>query len=331
MKKAILILLLTAALLLSACTAEQPTTEYTAEAYPAITEVDHCVVEPDARAVMTDDDHEQYRALMEGMLAHRPAVETSAAGERLDRLMDLMRRSPYYFFVREAETTDGAVHFDYAYPAAEQAKMLLQLDTAIMEIANANADPDDNELDVILKIYGAVTHRIEYDSKREDNKELGSPLFEYPDREVYNALTEGEALCYGFAFVMRFALLQRGIDAFCVYGQCHAHNMGHEWVIFRYDGQYFHCDPAWDRASSGYAKLIHFGKTDDERVADTVIARPFIEYHEESFGEITCTDERFAIFRDMIRFTFLTGHRYYVENRKGEGAIFDSSTFTIDG
>ena len=330
MKKIILSVLLSAALLLSACTAEQPTTEYSEEAYPPITQVDHCAVEPDEREAMTDDDRDQYRALMEGMLAHRPTVETNAAGERLERLIDLMRRSPYYFFVSEAEPADGAVRFDYAYTAEEQAKMLLKLDTAIMEIANTDADPDDNELDVILKIYGAVTHRIEYDTQREDNKKLGSPLFDYPDREVYNALTEGKALCYGFAFVMRFALLQRGIDAFCVYGECHAHNMGHEWVIFRYDGEYFHCDPAWDRASGGYAKLIHFGKTDDERAADTIAPRPFGEYHEASFGEIACTDERFAIFRDMVRFTYVTGHRYYVENRKGEGAVFDSATFTIE-
>ena len=330
MKKIILITLLIAVLVLSACASGGSTTEYEPAGYEAITAVDHCVVEPDEREAMTDDDRDRYRTLMEGMLAHQPTVQAGADNKRLAWLLDLLRRSPYYFFVADAEASDGEVRFDYAYTAEEQELMLSRMDTAILEIANADASPDDNELDIVLKIYSAVTHRIAYDNEREDNKELGSPLFDYPDREVYNALTEGDALCYGFAYVMRFALLQRGIDAFCVYGECHAHNMGHEWVIFRYDGQYFHCDPAWDRASEGYVKLIHFGKTDDERTADTITPRPFAEYHEPGCPEITCTDERFAIFRDIVRFTYVTGHRYFIENRQGESALFDSETFTIE-
>ena len=330
--KKIIVLLLTAALLLGACTAKEITTEYAVPGYRAITQIDRCVTEPDESAVMTDADRDGYTALMEGMLAREDVVTPGGDGDsdRIDFYLDLLRRSPYGFFVKTAVRDGQSVRFTYAYAASEQQKMLEEIDSAFLEIANTDAQPDDNELDVILKIYSAAAHRIRYDSEREDNKQLGSPLFDYPGDEVYKALTTGESLCYGFAYVMRFALLQRGIDAFCVYGECRAHNMGHEWVIFRYDGRFFHCDPAWDRSGEGYAKLLHFGKTDAERAADTIVPKEFASYHEPEYGKVVCDDDRFSIFRDIIRFTYVKDHRYYIEDRGGKGAIFDSQTFTIE-
>ena len=203
------------------------------------------------------------------------------------------------------------------------------IDGEILTIANSRAEEGDNALDVILKIYFAVAHRLTYDDEREDNKLLGSPLYDYPADEIYKALRDGTSLCYGFAYVMRYALLQRGIDCFCVYGECRAHDMGHEWLVFEYDGEYFNCDPAWDRASMGYAKLVHFGKTDEERKGDTLAVRPFAEYHDSAFGEVRCTDGRFSIFRGVIRYSYIREHRYLVEDRNGQQYIFDSETFEM--
>lgn len=335
MRKILLSLLLTAALLLSACAAQDTPavqtepTEYVPQPYRAITAIDHAVTEPDERAAMTDDDREQFRVLMEAMLAREPEIVLDTDEERMDLFTELLRESPYYFFVSDMTVSDTSVRFAYAYGEEEQRRMLTFMDEELLRIANSDASPDDNELDVILKVYAAVCGRIEYDTRREDNKQLGSPLFDYPADELYKALRDGRGLCYGFAYVLRCALLQRGIDAFCVYGQCRARDMGHEWVIFRLDGAYFHCDPAWDRASDEAAKLLHFGTTDLERENDTLEMRPFGEYHLSGYGAVRCTDKRFDIFRSVFRFTWLDGHRYLLEDKNGGRTIFNSEDFSL--
>lgn len=346
MKRVCLALLLAALLLLSACTSpKEPgatpatpdqagTTVYETTEEPSedimLTAIDHCAVEPDESAVMTDRDRAQYRRLMDALLCRADSLELDLDEQRVDFLLELLRESPYAFFAADVDRQGTRVGFTYAYSAEEQQRMLALTDGALLEIVNSDVSPDDNELDTILKIYAAVCSRIDYDAQREDNKQLGSPLFDYPADEVYKTLRDHKGLCYGFAYVLRFALLQRGIDAFCVYGECRAHDMGHEWVIVRYDGVFFHCDPAWDRAPGEGGKLMHFGKTDREREADTLVPRDFAKYHLPAYGEVSCSDERFSIFRGVVRFSWLGGHRYQLEKRDGRTVIFRSDTFTTE-
>ena len=327
-------LILAAALTLCSCAAgggrQEDTTEYAAAVYRPIGEVDHCVVEPDEAAVMSDNDREQYERLMDAMLSREDEVDLYLAGDRAEFLLELLRESPYYYFVSSAGADGGRVSFTYAYSAEEQADMLALIDREILRIANSNASDDDNELDVILKVYSAVGHSIDYDNAREDNKQLGSPLFEYPGDEIYRALSEGKGLCQAFAYVARFALLQRGIDCFCVYGECRARDMGHMWLVFRCGGRFYNCDPAWDRASYGYSKLVHFGKTDSERIADTLEARDFAEYHYAKYGRVECTDDRFRELRGIVRYTYLNDHRYYLEDRDGNSMTLDTESGEIE-
>ena len=330
MKKVLLSLLLIVALALSACAPSgQPDTTGYREPYRAVTAIDHAVTEPDERAALSDAEKRAFDRLTQAMLAREEEVTLDAGEERIAFLLDILRESPYYFFVKKADVQGCTVRFDYAYPAAEQAQMQAMMDRELLAIVNADAQPEDNALDTILKLYYAVGHRIVYDTEREDNKELGSPLFDYPADEVYKALRDGKGLCYAFAYVFRYALMQRGIDAFCIYGECRAHDMGHEWVIFCLDGEWYHCDPSWDRASMGYAKLLHFGKTDDERRVDTLAPRAFEEYHESAFPAPECTDERFGIFRGIVRFSYIREHRYYLEDRDGKEYIFDTEDFSL--
>ena len=344
MKRLLLSLLLISSLLLTACTGQeaqkapteptqstQPmTTEYPTEPAAGITAIDHCVVEPDEIAAMNDRDRAQYRVLMDAMLGRAESVTLDIEAPRIDFLLELLHESPYAFFLADVQANGTTVTFSYAFSAQEQEEMLSFFDSEMLQIANSDASPDDNELDTILKVYAAVGSRIAYDMTREDNKQLGSPLFDYPADELYKALRDGKSLCYGFAYVLRYALLQRGIDAFCVYGQCTSRDMGHEWVIFRYDGAYFHCDPAWDRAE-GTVKLMHFGTTDDERIQDTLRMIPFASYHEPGYEDVSCTDERFSVFRGVVGCSYLGGHRFLFEDRQGEQTVFDTETFALVG
>lgn len=333
MKKTFPALLLILCLLLSACSASAPAndsaTDPTEYPYQPLQAIDYCVLEPDDRARLSDKDKEAYRALMDAMLERADSITLRPDTVSMQDLIDLLRESPYYFFLDEAGIDGDTVHFSYAYTADEQSEMRDFMDSKLMEIANYKAAEDDNTLDTILKIYLAVTHAMAYDHDRTDNKFLGSPLFVYPADEVYKALRDEKSLCYGFAYVMRFALLQRGVDCFCVYGECTSRGDGHEWLIFRYNDRWYHCDPTWDRADSDYAKLIHFGKTDREREVDTLEPIDFASYHDPAFGKVECTDDLFRIFRGINRFSYGGGHRYFMTDINNKESIFDTETMTF--
>lgn len=334
MKRIIPALLLAVCVLLSSVTACAPvqetddSTEYSRRIAP-LKELDHCVVEPDARQRMSDMDMLAFRELTEAMLARRDNVAVAPDTVTVEYLLDRLRRGPYYYFLSDATVGNGEVHFTYAYSPEKQQEMLSFIDGEMLRIVNYDFAETDNDLDIILKIYLAVTHAMTYDTERTDNKKLGSPLFEYPADEIYKALRDRKSLCYGFAYVMRYALLQRNIDCFCVYGLCTSRDDGHEWIVFRFDGAWFHCDPAWDRADDGYAKLIHFGKTDREREVDSLVTEDFASLHEAAYGTVECTDDRFSIFRKMRRFSYVGDHRFYMTDYANKEYIFDTESFSF--
>ena len=297
--------------------------------YKIITEIDHCAVEPDDKLHMTSDDEKYYEKLMDAMLNQEMSVALSDDSKQNEFYIDLLRQSPYFFFVDEYTLNENEVKFSYKYEKDEQDKKLNFIDEKFLDIVNSHASEDDNTLDRILNIHGAVARAMTYDHKRQDNKELTSPLFLYPDDEIYKAFKTEKSLCYGFAYTLRFALLQAGIDCFCVYGPCRNQGEGHMWNIFKYNGKFYTCDSAWDRSDGGYAQLAHFGKTEKEREVDSLYISGYSSTFFEEYGQIECTDDMFKIFRDIDRYTYVNTHTYFLESFDYDEYTFDTETFTM--
>lgn len=297
--------------------------------YKAITEIDHCVVEPDDKLHMTDEDEQHYRNLMDAMLSRKKSVKLSETETQNHYYIDLLKQSPYYFFLSSCELYDDTVCFEYAYTKDEQSQMLEFIDSQFLEICNTHASEEDNTLDMILNVHGAVARLMTYDHNRTDGKQLDSELFKYPADEIYKALKNQESVCYGFAYTLRFALLQLGVDCFCVYGPCSSRGEGHMWNIFKFDGKFYTCDSSWDRSDDGYAQLYHFGKTDKEREADTLTRTGFSSKFFDEYGEVECVDDTFKIFRGVDRYTYVKPHTYYVTFYNGDEFIFDTETLEL--
>lgn len=301
--------------------------------YVAVSTIDRCVVEPDKKAIMTDVDRKNYEALMNALIGQKESVKFTLDNSEkenqkdIDFYFDLLRQSPYGFFLKDYEIEKDKAKLSYNYEKEQQEQMKDFLDGEFLKIVNYNAKEEDNELDTILKIYFYITKGFDYDFERTDNKTLDSPLFTYPDKEIYNFLKDKKGLCYGFAYTMRFALLQRGIDCFCVYGDCTSGDDSHMWNIFKYDGAFFNCDSAWDRASGAYAKLYHFGLTDVERDNDALKRVDFYSYHNKEYGKVECTDDRFKIFRTVMRYSYIKEHRFFMEKYGDKDYIFDTQLF----
>lgn len=297
--------------------------------YKAVTEIDHYAVEPDDELHMTDTDTLYYKKLMDAMLNRKAQVKLSSDKTKNEYYVDLLKQSPYYFFVEECTLTDSTAAFSYAYSKAEQDSMQDFIDSTFLDIVNTNCSEEDNTLDKILNVHGAVARYMTYDHEQTDNKQLDSPLFKYPGDEIYKALRDKKSVCYGFAYTLRFALLQLGIDCFCVYGPCRDRGEGHMWNIFKYNGNFYTCDSAWDRSDEDYARLYHFGKTDKEREASTLFRTDFSSAFFDEYGEIECVDETFKIFRGIERYTYVNPHTYYCVDFDSNEYIFDTETMEM--
>ena len=83
--------------------------------YMIITQIDHCAVEPDDKLHMTDEDEEFYRKLMDAMLSQEDSVKLSDDSSKNEYYIDLLKQSPYFFFVKKYEMNKNKVIFTYKY------------------------------------------------------------------------------------------------------------------------------------------------------------------------------------------------------------------------
>ena len=326
MKRIISLLIAAAVLLTLLCGCEIHQTEYR---YGELSSVDHAVTEPDERETLGDKGAKNYRRLVDAVLCREEscAVDPGEAGPSF--FTELLKENPYGFLLSDITWRDGAFWLSYAYDAAEQEEIVALMDETILSLLNRDASEKDNKLDKILKLYHSVTEYVGYDHSTSEITPLTDTHLRYPGDSVYRALREKTAKCYGFSYLFTFLMLQYDLDCFSVYGTCRSRGDSHMWNLFAYDGAYFYCDPAWDRSDDAYSKLINFGKTLAEREAEKVEAVPFEQYHEKGFEPPVCDDARFSLFRGIVRFSYISSHRFYMQDFDENDYTFNTETFAF--
>ncbi|MBQ3417931.1 MAG: hypothetical protein IJH32_08855 [Ruminococcus sp.] len=319
--------LLIAAILLPSllCGCEKPKTEY----YGTLTAVRHAVTEPDEQAAMSEKEYENYEKLVNSMLKREPSIRLSCDENTAAFYQELLRENPYGFLLSDLSYADGSFSLSYAYSEAQQEEIVALMDDTILTLLNKDSEETDTRLDKILKLYYAVTEYLDYDHAATELTELTDSHLRYPGDSVYLALKQKETKCYGFSYLFTFLMLQYDLDCFSVFGTIHSRGDSHMWNLFEYDGEYFYCDPAWDRSEGSYSKLAHFGKTAAEREAETLEAVPFADYHEKGYEAPVCQDERFSIFRGIVRFSANGEHRFYMQDFDENEYIFNTETFSF--
>ena len=292
--------------------------------------IDHAVVEPDEKAALSEEELHEYQKLVDAVIERKENFSFLCDSETAQFYKELLRENPYGFLLSDIAVGDNAFSLSYAYGKEEQDEIISFMDTTILSLLNQNYSEDDNKLDRILKLYYAVTGFLSYDHTTSDITPLSDSHLRYPDDSVYLALKTRITKCYGFSYLFDFLMLQNGYDCFAVYGVCHSRGDSHMWYLFEYDGEYFFCDPTWDRSEGGYSKLMHFGKTTDERTAESVEGVDFVLYHTEGYPAPVCTDRRFSIFRGISHFSCTEKHRFYMKDFDDNEYIFDTESFTME-
>ncbi len=326
--KRFIILILAAALLFSSCASGKKASQ---PDYKKIDKINHYAVEPDKAAAMDENDQKYFHKLVDAMLDYKDSVKLNSNNNKNNLYLNALKQSPYYFLVKDYTISDRYLKFTYNYTKEEHKDIIKYMDEQFLDIINCDAEMDDNSLDTILKIYGCVAKSFEYDHDRTEDFQLDMPIFTYPSDEVYNTFQSKKGVCFSFAYILNYSLLQAGIESFCIHGNCHAHNQAHMWNIFKYDGEYFNCDVVWDRGEEKeYAKLYHFGKTDAERTSDTLTSINFAATHYPPYAYIKCTDKRFSIFRGIKKFSYISNHKFLLEDFENNEKIFDTEAFTLE-
>lgn len=319
--------LLIAAILISSllCGCENPKTEY----YGELSSVRHAVTEPDEQAAMSKKETSDYEKLVDSMLKRESSLKLACEDKTAAFYEELLRENPYGFLLSDLSYENGSFTFSYAYGESQQEEIITFMDDTMLTLLNKDALDTDNKLDKILKLYYAVTEYLDYDHTATELTPLTDSHLRYPGDTVYLALKEKETKCYGFSYLFTFLMLQYDLDCFSVFGTIRSRGDSHMWNLFEYDGEYFYCDPAWDRSEGGYSKLAHFGKTTAERQAETLEEVPFSDYHEKGYEPPVCKDDRFSIFRGIIRFSANTEHLFYMQDFDENEYIFNTETFAF--
>lgn len=325
MKKTLSLLLAVTLLVGLLCGCEKPKTEY----YGELLSIRHAVVEPDEQAAMNDRELAGYEALVDAVLSRKPEIRLSCDEKTAKLYEELLKENPYGFLLSDISRKDGSFSLSYTYDEQEQTQIVSFMDETLLSLLNKESSASDNKLDKILKLYYAVTDYLSYDHSSSDVTELSDPHLRYPMDSVWLALKEKQTKCYGFSYLFTFLMRQYDFDCFSVFGTCRSRGDSHMWNLFEYEGEFFYCDPAWDRSEDEYAKLMHFGKTEDERAAETVEAVPFADYHEKGYDTPVCKDSRFSIFRGITRFSPSDAHRFYLADFDDHEYVFDTTTFTL--
>ena len=162
----------------------------------------------------------------------------------------------------EGKSDDGSPAFEngigkihYNMPVDEYVKRQADFEKLIEDILNSNVEKDDTEYERALKLYLYIANSYEY-KERDESK----------DGYVYMTFMTKNGVCENFASVYAYLLLQSGVDAFsigCFDKSCHA------WTYAVINGQGYHIDSTWAlKGTRDGIYLDFFMMSDSEREYD---------------------------------------------------------------
>jgi hypothetical protein len=294
---------------------------------PIITEIDHYTLHPDEAAHATYAQKAYYRQLVEAVYARETVVRLSDSYDENLYCWGLLMDNPIYFVVDSVDFSADhkTLLFTYAYSAEEQAEMLAFMDEEYLSILNEIIPQDANELEKVLRVYRYFSNRIEYNYEWLEDYQLSEDTFLYPDIQIYEALKTNKGVCHSYSYLCEYALAQLGIDCFGAVGHDTNADGDHMWILVKIDGNFYYCDPTWDRNADGTVGLRYFGMT-TERRAETGLTNfdNFEAFHEDAYGPAPANDGRFSVLWDTASFEFGPEHTLILYDDGGQRNVYDT-------
>lgn len=198
----------------------------------------------------TLDDREKalYTALYRGMTAHEeeiplPDTFRDIEYERIYLLVTM--QEPELFYVSnmyELKSVMDTAHIQYSMTRENAERRAAQLELAADNILK-RISPTQTDAQKLLMIHDAIAQSCAY-------AELGH----YDD--AIGPLTEGYALCEGYAKAFLYVARRGGMQAMCVTGKSWRGEL-HVWNVARINGKYYNIDVTWDDDDSYMGNVAH--------------------------------------------------------------------------
>ena len=285
--KKIISLLLTASLLLAACStpennettsdtassevtagSTEPTVTETSETEPELYEYNPHLYSELIATVVPQDYWDSLYNMCDALKAGEETFECSSQ-EAYDWCMDesfMSIYAPAAALKISGTSNDGTTPYEngvgriyYKMPAEEFVQREAEFEIFVTDILNSYLEADDTDFEKCLKLYDYMESNYDY------NRDLDSDA-PVDDGFVYAAMHNHTGVCIDLAAVYVFLLLQVGIEATEV--GCYADGMDHAWAYVIIDGEGYHIDPTWSLKSTRGTDdlyLDYYMMDDDQR------------------------------------------------------------------
>lgn len=155
-----------------------------------------------------------------------------------------------------------------------------QCEEAIKELEEAyngiieKLPSDLSEFDRELFLHDTLLDNCEYEKNSEENSS-------WKLHTVYGALTQGKAVCDGYADSMQLLLAGAGIRATILTGS--AEGELHAWNAANIDSEWYCLDPTWDDSGDETSRYLYFNLTSAKMAEDHTLSPLYTELSDEEF------------------------------------------------
>lgn len=196
--------------------------------------------------------------------------------------------------------------YDY-WKDNDVAKAAAELDAEVQKIADA-AREYITDFERVKYVHDTIILGVEYDVA---SFELGDKVTieaEAKSNTAYGALTNGTALCGGYASAFMLIMQELGIKCEFITGE--ADGGPHAWNMIELDGEYYHIDLTWDDLDGTQHEVIYnyFCLNDDQ------ILKNHVSYNENESLSADATKYNYHIYNNL----YLEDYSFDTVNKMAE-------------
>ncbi len=222
---------------------------------------------------------------------------------------------------------NGRATFHYTIPKYEFLRREAAFEDIVTGILNETMRDDYSDFEKVLALYEYFCKEYTYDY--DTYEEMSDRYIE--ELSAYRFLTTDHGICSECAPAFSYLLLQAGVDATTVGGNCPRNGEGHSWSYVTINGKNYHMDPTYGMDSG--VCLSYFMMTDAQREEEDGYKKDDMcvgcHYKDEHNGDQYDADDDFfePLWGGYLNSWDHDKKLIYYTDRNGYDAVFDYSSF----
>ena len=266
----------------------------------------------------TDMEYNYFQIIVNGILKHEAVVKRpyNITDESVVKVDKCLKDSEYWSIIKNMiynRDTDETT-IVYRYDKKTSIQVLNTIHRYMQFIIDELIEPDMNDLDILMTIYGYTVEHFKYDYNYDKDKSFLVPSQLDPNRNVqmyetiYNLQENNLGVCHTFSYFINYACNMLGVKTSVVRGTCKAGY--HMWLIAEIDGYNYFFDPTFEMGHK--TKLKYFGMTLEERNKDKADEKEYLTDNYPYDVEL-CHEKTFKDLRKATYYEYIGNHVFIVK------------------